>query len=473
MNRRIIPLAAVLVLAWVGVCRGDATSRPAAAVTRPVYAADATLADFDAGPPPARTGGVVATIDGDAFAGAGSLKLTPVADLPAKTPRTAEVPLASAIDPARAGGVRFALRARGAEKQVQFRLGWLDEQGRLVLQRTVTVPADGGWHTVALPLHGFRWGAVASGWDNPRALRIAVESPFEAAWFDDLRLTPTAATDGTPAERMAKFAFEGRDYRSAASDGLLVATDAVEAIADADLLRYRGQMQRSQKLISRLFGDAVRPIADPAPATLLIFKDVAGYQDYWRRRGAAWSVRILPPNAGGYTVQDVATSSFDAKAGVDRPVYLHESVHAVAARLLRLQPGQPAHSWLQEALANYVQLCVYPQSLPPEAYPRLFAGGVKDAPDSLFRPLKKVLNEPVTGRQYAQLASLMAYLAEQKPDWLPPIAKAVADGEPLEPVFDRLQTSHEKLEADWLAWGRARFAQPREDAPFEVPAEFK
>lgn len=188
--------------------------------------------------------------------------------------------------------------------------------------------------------------------------------------------------------------------------------------------------------------------------------------------GSQWGARILPPQSGGYTVQDIATTTFDPKLGNDRPVWLHESAHAIVGRDLRLAPGTIAHSWLQEGLANYIQLCVYPNSLDNGAYPRLFAAGVQDLPQALFRPLKSVLSERVTTQQYAQLASLTAYLIEAHPDWLPKIASGLADATPVDKVFTALGTDLDALQTSWLAWGRKRFAQPRTDGHFDRPVEW-
>ena len=235
-----------------------------------------------------------------------------------------------------------------------------------------------------------------------------------------------------------------------------------------------GNMRKTRALIRRLFGDAVKPVDTPMPAALLVFKDAPGYAGFWQMMGTQWGARIVPPQSGGYTVQDIATSSYDPKLGNDRPVWLHESVHAVAGRDLRLMPGSVEHSWLQEGLANYVQLCVYPASLDNGAYPRLFAAGVQDRPQALFRPLRQVLTERVTTQQYAQLASLIAFMIEAHPDWLPPLANAIATGEPVEKALkDRCKTDFEAMETEWLDWGRKRFVQPREDGHFTRPVEWE
>ena len=61
-------------------------------------------------------------------------------------------------------------------------------------------------------------------------------------------------------------------------------------------------------------------------------------------------------------------SADDAERGVRRPVYVHESTHAVVARDLRLLTGNAKHSPLQEGIATYVQLCLHPDSVDRGAF---------------------------------------------------------------------------------------------------------
>ncbi|HEX8912123.1 MAG TPA: hypothetical protein VF796_07160 [Humisphaera sp.] len=433
---------------------------------------DAALATFDTEIP----GGFAqpsarASIDADAAVGGGALKVVFHATDPVVPPDVL-VPLAGGVDAAKTAGLSFHAKATGGQagEPVRLRVGLLDGTGRLILQRPHAVPADGKWQRVDLPLDRFRWGDVGGAWAEARTLRVTIESPFAAVWLDDVRLLARKPGDPTATESLRKLAFGDHDARVVEADGLVVATDAPE-LAEADVLRVLGNMRRARAFVRRAFGDAVRPLDAPAPAALLVFADRPRMTAFWPRAGERWGARIVPPTAGGYTVQDVATSDYNGTK--DRPVWLHESVHAIAARDLRLSPGNPRHGWLQEGLANYVQLCVYPQSLPADVYPRAFAGGVQDRPQALFRPLRQVTAERVTAQQYAQVASVVAYLIEERPALLPALARGLADGEPVEKVLERAGTDVGKLEADWLAWGRKRFAAARDDGHFAVPKELE
>jgi hypothetical protein len=65
--------------------------------------------------------------------------------------------------------------------------------------------------------------------------------------------------------------------------------------------------------------------------------------------------------------------------------------------------------------------------------------------------------QPETAR-YAQLASLVGYLLAERPGWLGAIAAGLADDRSLDDVLAAQGTTLDALEADWLAWGRARFS---------------
>ena len=459
----------LLVCTICTACRADV------AVTAPVFLPpDAVVATFDkdADLPETRLISARATRDADAFAGGGSLKIVFHATDPIVPPEL-RLPLTAGIDSTKCGAIAFQARASpaGDQKEIRIRIGLCDGAGRQILQRLIAVPMDEKWNSVDISLDRFRWGKIAGGWNEARSIQVAIESPFSSIWLDEVKLMPRRADEGTPGDRLRKLAFADRDARLAEADGLFVATDAAD-LTEADVVRLLGNMRRSRALIRRLFGDAVRPIDSPMPAALLIFKDQPSSAVFWQTMGRQWGARIVPPQSGGYTVQDIATSSYDAKLGNDRPVWLHESVHAVVGHDLRLAPGTAAHSWFQEGLANYIQLCIYPGSLDSGTYPRLFAAGVQDRPQAFFRPLKSVLTERVTSQQYAQLASLIAYLVEAKPEWLPKIAAALADGTSVDKVLAGLGTDFDGLEKDWLAWGRKRFAEPRKDGHFGRPAEW-
>ncbi len=244
----------------------------------------------------------------------------------------------------------------------------------------------------------------------------------------------------------------------AADGGLLVATDVEELLPGGDVKGLLGQMKNIRAWTRRTFADAVRPLTDGPPASLLVFRDREGYLGFFQRLGRQWNVEIVPPKTGGYTVQDLSACVHEPLRAGGLPVALHEGTHAVVSHELRLLPGSPAHAWLQEGLANYLQLCLYPQCLRGGEYAANF--GKPIGPRTFFRPLEEILGKPVASRHYAQLASLVAWMIEERSDWLRAIAKGLADGRPLQDILNDLGTDLPEMEKLWLAWGKRTYVDP-------------
>ena len=372
----------------------------------------------------------------------------------------------------------FELAARAASDQPEVRLRWiaLDAAGRPLHQRRHTLKPGDAWAPVRLPLVEWRWGNASTGpWSEAKRLVLLVESPARELWLDEIRLA-SAADDESPAGWLKRQAFDGAGAgttRFAEADGMLVGTDAAGQLTDEHLRRMLSNMQKARKWVRRVFGPAVRPLdGEVTPPALLIFRDGDGYRAFWQRIGRAWDAQIAPPTSGGYTVQSISTSTYDPKIGPDRPVYLHESVHAVVAHELRLVTGTEQHGWLHEGIAAYLQLCLYPKSLDPAAYRRGFTTPI-GREGGLFQPLDRLIVGRPSPAYYAQLASLVAYLAEEKPDWLATIAKSLADGETPGQALKRCGTNVGELQEAWLAWGKRRYVANEPDRHFEPPLEWR
>jgi hypothetical protein len=294
-----------------------------------------------------------------------------------------------------------------------------------------------------------------------RRLALAVESPDTVhVDLDDLRLLGGRRGRASAHREAAWYlatAFAGARVTSVHEDGFLIGTDA-EAVTEADLRRLLGRMRPLSRWMRRVFGDAVRPTAEGPPVPLLIFRDRKGYRAFFERLGTTWQARISPPSAGGYTIQDIATSYHDAMKGVERPVYFHETVHAVGGRLLRLVPGSRNHSWLQEGMANYLQLCLYPGSIDRAHLVRHFSRPVDPEGRTFFKPLRSLIGGRIDGSRYLQLAVLFAYLVSERVDLLRTLARGIADGETPERLLAASGTSFEALEKAWFAWGARTFA---------------
>jgi hypothetical protein len=364
-----------------------------------------------------------------------------------------------------------------AELTAKFRAGdapdevrWyaVDVQRRVLFQRRVTLPAGQQWQTIHFNFGDWRWGNESTGdWRDVTTLILQADSENPSFDLDAVTLSGDAPKSD---DATVKLAFGDR-ARVVQKEGLLVATDATEQIPEPAQQAMLDRMVRAQAFLQRIAGKSYRPTHQPQPAMLLIFKEAAGSEAFYKALGQRWAASIVPPTEGGYTVQSIATSTWDEKQGPERPVYLHESVHAIAARDLRLLAGTPNHNALQEGLANYLQLVIYPKTLDAGVLPRQFAKPIGQS--KLFKPLSKLLTERVTGKEYVQLASIVAYLVDKDPDLLAVWIGAVADGQSNIDALKAAGTPVDDLQDRWWKWGEEKYANPGATTHFETPAEFK
>ncbi len=429
------------------------------------------LADFSAETPGLVVDNATATRVAADAGGAAYLKLVP-RDSNARV--SVRMPLPAGMDLATVATLEAALRAEG-NVPVVVRWFGLDANNAVIWQRRHEIATRGAWLDGRWPLAKWRWGSQQVGdWADVKTIALTLDS---AAAELDLRPVRLVCGDGgrrsalPPDDWLPGVAFEGRKTRIVAEAGLRVATDAVDEFSDESLRTKLGQMKKIAAWAGRLGPAASRPVTPEAPLTLLIFRQKTDWDAFYTRLGKEWNVTIPRPAAGGYTVQDICASTYDANAGLDRAVYFHESAHAVISRQWRLLAGVPAHSWLQEGVANYLQLCVYPQSMDRQHFVRAFAAGI-DA-NSFLRPLNELIGKPIAGRQYAQLASLVAFLVEEHPEWLKTLVAGTAVNQPVAELLNACGTSLPALQEQWLTWGkktfssgsnppRTHFATPRE-----------
>jgi hypothetical protein len=394
---------------------------------------------------------------------------------------TAYVRLVLPAQTSMAGSDRLTARLRASTTQPTIHVTWLglDAKAEPIFQRRFSLKPGEQWMSIDEPLRAWRWSEQRIGdWDEVKELALRIDSPdVKQLDLDDVRLEGKAAPDAR-AKWLLDLAFSADrpPLRTAECEGLMVATDAADAFADEDLGRLIGDMKQARSSIRRVFGDAVRPTDDVgSPAMLIIFANDNERSGFFDRLGEAWDAKIARHNAQGYTVHDIATAIYVKELGVRRPVYLHEAVHAIVARELRLQVGYAPHTALQEGIANYFQLCAHPKSIDRNAYVKVFAPGVDVSGKGLFKPIESLFTAPVTTREYAQLASLVAYLVERDQPLLRALAKGLAAGERATNILKQHGTDWQALEDAWLAWGRRRFktAPPEGQPPFDCPAELR
>jgi hypothetical protein len=382
--------------------------------------------------------------------------------------------LSEGILPRESGG--FSVRVRAVGGGANARLLALDASNRVILQHRLDLQPGDRLQPVSIPWTCWRWGDdTGGGAAEVRRIGLRFDAAGGELHLDDLALTAPAPA-GSGKEWLRQLAFGGRDARMVEADGLLVATDAVGAdgeLTDADLAAILGRMRRGRVMVRRLFGAAVRPVETAAPTSLLIFRQQADYVVFFESLGREWNVRISPPTGGGLTVGNFAATTFDPKQGANRPVFLHESVHAVFATDVRLLSGHERHSWLHEGVGSYVQMCLYPQSVDRRALAANFRRPIDPNGKGFFKPLGQVLGRKVPAQQYAQVGTLVAYLVDQKPQWMPVIAKSLAAGGTAEEAFQACGVSLDELQDAWLKWGAAKVGE-RGDAGalLPLPPEF-
>ena len=390
------------------------------------------------------------------------------------------------MEPSRASGVAVRLRVvagtGGDNGPVHVQLLGLDAEMHVVLRRWVDLQPGGAARDVSVPWTRWQWGVGAAGGPaDVRMVGLRVDQPGQEVELDDLRFTdhPGGVDPATAGrEWLRRVAFGKRDVRTAEADGLLVITDATEELSDADLARILSRVRRARALVHRLFGNAVLPIDGAYPPALLIFRDKADYQALPPKLGREWADELppAPTTFDGITLQNISLSTFHPGYGPDRPVYLHETVHAIVANDLRLGTVSERTNWLHEGLATYVQLLVHPLARNP--FPRAFAGRAP-ADGGYFKALERVMSlGPDSVPTYVQCASVIAYLVENKPDWLRVIARELAAGKTTREALEACGSSVAELEREWLEWGKKKFPPgppdtDRAEPVFPVPVEFR
>src|SRR5687767_3699140 len=162
----------------------------------------------------------------------------------------------------------------------QIRLSWmaLNAQNPPIFQRQLLLEPNDKWVKLESPLRTWLWDQRRVGdWDEVESLVLRIDSADVAhVDVDDVRLEGLAKP-GAQTEWLLDLAFgAGAPRKVASGDGLMVATDAVDAFSAEDLERLLDDMRRTRAFVRRVFGDAVRPTDDiGVPASLLIFEDEA------------------------------------------------------------------------------------------------------------------------------------------------------------------------------------------------------
>lgn len=336
-----------------------------------------------------------------------------------------------------------------AKRDAECRLDllFLDAANRATFSRKVVITGS-GWQQVEVPVE---WIAPTTGgvgsWPDVQRLAISFfeESHLKLdALQADLAAKPRA---GISLATMLPIAFPdspAKAIRTVEREGYVVATNA----ADCDPAKVADVLQ---PLLDQLAKDLpLEPAV--APARLLIFATRAEYQKFPPRLAEQFAKEAAAPKSDGYTLLGWATSSWDEKQGIQRPVFVHEFVHSALESRLRLPNSG---EWFQEGLATHYQLQTFPQ----KNVPQLIQDGIAR---EQFDLKALTSGKPIATTTYWQAATLCSLLVRD-PAYRPQLKELIAAFQKsrstaLEPHLRAvLKVDFDQLTTDWKKHCREAF----------------
>ena len=328
-----------------------------------------------------------------------------------------------------------------------------EDDGRSWFWRRVDLEHT-GWKRFEVPLAWCRWGeGHVPRWPEVNRLVFTFRDDSHV-WIDNVALTAGDDKQGAALtlDQLREIAFPDKP----AADVKLVKREHVAVLSDTADLDAEKLADHLSKVSAAVYAELPflkpPPASDPAP--LLVFGTREAYQAFTPRFAERELAVILPPQSGGFTIQGIATSSWDATLGTLRPVYSHEFIHASVGRSALLDnKGE----WFHEGLASAFQLRFHPQDN--------FGQIVRSMLDEGQPSLEALCNgEKIEMRYYPAAATLVEMLlAHEK--YKPRLPALVAEfqktgstnlGPHLGPA---LATSWDDLTADWVAFCREKYTE--------------
>lgn len=246
-----------------------------------------------------------------------------------------------AADWTRYGALTFRARS-DADTTIEV---WLPAgEDHAAFWRRVDLPG-GAWQDVHLDLGWFRRAdGPAPSWSAVMALSFTFRDTAEV-WLDDIAVHAGSPVLSPEAVAVVTGGTVTRGRHAAVislvpslDGGALAST--LDAVADAVL------------------ADLPFLHAPEVPVPLVVFPDEVAYRAGVAKLAGAFVANVATPTNDGFTLEGIATSSWDPAQGAARPVYIHEFVHALLTRTAALPNGG---EWLQEGLANWYQVRFHPQ----------------------------------------------------------------------------------------------------------------
>jgi len=312
-----------------------------------------------------------------------------------------------------------------------------------------------GWTEVTLPLKWVRWSnSRIPRWEKVDRLGIFFRDAADLV-VDSFALAdepPLHAPGEKPVPDpmdVAEVAFgataaDSDAVRIARAGDLAVITDAPDCNAQ-QLLAHLGTVAKAVEHDMPFAAPPARPVM------LVVFAHDEQYREFTVKLSQRLGAQAAPPTSAGYTVQGIATSSWDPRQGSLRPVFTHEFIHSLLSARLDLDNRS---EWFQEGLASHYQLRFHPQA----NFGSIVAKGLESSDAETLKAVCSGSRIPLD--RYWIAATLCQMLLED-PALAPKLPAVVAamqknGSTALEPLLPLLGLSWEELAEKWQAFCRRK-----------------
>lgn len=334
-----------------------------------------------------------------------------------------------------------------AEGESTLEVKFYERGGKAHFWRKITLDHSGE-KEITVPLAWMRWsGSRTPDWRKVQQLGFYCRDKLDVQ-IGSFAFTRDENGASPSVEELRKLAFPDPQTESVTveEEQMRLLTDKRSADSealDAWLKKHLDVLHRDFPFLE------ADPLRKPV---LVVFARRKDYRDFPPRFAAMHNSGMSRPDSGGYTFMGVATSFWSEKYGAERPVFGHEFIHA----WLELAAGFPSGSgdWIQEGIANYVQIEVTPQ----QNLGQIILNGIADENQHLsLRELCSGKRVPMN--RYWQALSFIRFLTEQAPGELPALFAAIQQsGETdLDLHLDILDTDWPSLEKAWKDWCRKTY----------------
>ncbi len=303
-----------------------------------------------------------------------------------------------------------------------------------------------GWAKVVIPLRYMRQSDEKTpSWNKVKYLGFYFRNDADIFIDNVSLLSKTGKTAVVSPEELAEIAFP------------VTPKDQIKIVKNPDFIIVSNskelEIEKLEKRMSEFFGvarkglEGVKKATPDAPPILAVFATQDEYRNFTPRLAALLLGQASPPSSGGYTIHSIATSYWDPERKTLRPVYFHEMLHSWLDKMYGFPCGNG--DWIQEGIANYYQLTVFPQ----DDLDQIILNGI--ASSKMHMPLKDLCSgKRIPMDRYWQALSVIAMLVtkdgykENFPKLLNMLVeKRSTDLNPV--VKDVFGVDMEKFTADW------------------------